>query len=789
MVPTSIDHPYFLKHITNPRVQVFLAALILCGVLVFNSFFYVYQPYDGMEVYQERPLGEVYQVYPGGPADMAGVEIGDRIMAIANMPVDPLRSKPRYPPGLKPGDSVEYEFRRGDERVRRVITIGSYLENLHVLGSILGIQLLSFALWVIGLVLALFVPPDDLRARLLSLGFLLAGLTVAVGGASGWNSFWGANTIQQVLLCFLGALLVAAHLTFPAISFPRYRKRIIYAVFSLAGILSLSAMIDDWSLMPSGYSLSAFDTIDPRQLILMFFLISWLSAVTLLIRNRYLSNDPDIRRQTGIIIWGMVLGIGPFFVFTLVPYLLFGEEYLQGFYTILFLILLPLAYAYVIFQRKLLKVDFIINRILVWFILILLILIASMLVFGVFVLLFELPSTITLYGGLVAVLIALPFTSLSKAVQQKVNQVLYGGHYDFTTVTSSMANQLAQTLDRDRLVELLIRYLPELMGIQHADLLLIERSILIQPVRKSDGVCYSVDDPLCIELLRSLNPVRADAIWTVLGSDLRADWGEHDWGQVFAPLIFENKLLGLLILGQRAGGDVYSDEDLRIITTIAKQGALAASNVLMYETQRALAQQLVRSDEEQRKQLASDLHDSLLQELFYLKQGLYKYSSNPEFLGYIERSIKNLRSIIKAQRPPLLNQGLSLAMDGLVRDMQKLSGSSTAIFWQNGILDNLAISDEQATSIYRITQEALNNAIKHACARNITVSLEQDSNRVLRLQVSDDGNGAHQNGQEESDSNHFGQALMRERAMMIDATLRIQSLPGQGTNVFLEVVL
>lgn len=548
-------------------------------------------------------------------------------------------------------------------------------------------------------------------------------------------------------------------------------------------------MIDNWFLAPR--EVSFFDTLGIylRQWVLMFFMISWLSAVALLIRNRYRSADPDIRRQTGIIIWGMVLGIGPFFVFTLLPYLLFGEEYLSGFYTILFLIILPLAYAYVIFQRKLLRVDFIINRILVWFILILLILMASILVFGVFVMLFELPSRITVYGGLVAVLIALPFTSLSKVVQQKVNQVLYGGHYDFTTVTSSMANQLAQTLDRDRLVELLKRYLPEQMGIQQADLLLIERGQLVPVWRDGDGVTYQVNDPLCRELLKSSRPVRAEMLWADLDPIVQTDWGKYNWGQVFAPLIFERNLQGLLILGQRASGDVYSDEDLRIIATVAEQGALAAANVLLYETQRTLAQQLVRSDEEQRKKLASDLHDSLLQELFFIKQGLHKDPSNPELMDYMEESIQNLRRLIKAQRPPLLDQGLSLAVEGLVKDMQKIASPSTSISWENNLHEGITISDEQATSIFRIAQEALNNATKHARAQNISVRLEKDPDQMLRLQVSDGGSGAKSNDQYQPDSNHFGQALMRERAMMIDATLQIQSHPGHGTTVLLEVGL
>jgi len=158
-------------------------------------------------------------------------------------------------------------------------------------------------------------------------------------------------------------------------------------------------------------------------------------------------------------------------------------------------------------------------------------------------------------------------------------------------------------------------------------------------------------------------------------------------------------------------------------------------------------------------------------------------------LGYVESSIKDLRRIIKAQRSPLLNQGLPLALDGLIRDMQTIAGHSTSITWQNNIHDTLSLSDEQATSIFRIAQEALTNAIKHARARNITVGLEQDPNRLLRLRVADDGTGIQEAEQGQPDPNHFGQALMYERAMMIDATLQIQSHPEQGTDVLLEVAL
>jgi hypothetical protein len=102
-------------------------------------------------------------------------------------------------------------------------------------------QFLSIGLWIVGLVLVLFVASDDVRARLLGLGFLMASLTAAVGGASGWNSFWGASTFQKVLMCLVAPLLIAAHLTFPAVTLPKYRKVIIYSV-SIAAIL-LAALL------------------------------------------------------------------------------------------------------------------------------------------------------------------------------------------------------------------------------------------------------------------------------------------------------------------------------------------------------------------------------------------------------------------------------------------------------------------------------------------------------------------------------------------------------------------
>ena len=112
-------------------------------------------------------------------------------------------------------------------------------------------------------------------------------------------------------------------------------------------------------------------------------------------------------------------------------------------------------------------------------------------------------------------------------------------------------------------------------------------------------------------------------------------------------------------------------QDLQIIETVGQQAALSIANIALVEDLRGLAQQLVRSDEEQRKKVAQDLHDSVLQTLFFIKQRIP--SSDPEAVSLLDRITTILRQTIKAQRPSLLDQGLILALQDLIGDMRQLA--------------------------------------------------------------------------------------------------------------------
>jgi signal transduction histidine kinase len=91
--------------------------------------------------------------------------------------------------------------------------------------------------------------------------------------------------------------------------------------------------------------------------------------------------------------------------------------------------------------------------------------------------------------------------------------------------------------------------------------------------------------------------------------------------------------------------------------------------------------------------------------------------------------------------------------------------------------------------IYRIVQEALNNATKHAHAHEILVMLDGSESNQLCLSISDDGVGFAPEGREETQSGGFGMKTMRERAESLGGSLRIRSAPGKGTTVEVTIPL
>lgn len=239
-------------------------------------------------------------------------------------------------------------------------------------------------------------------------------------------------------------------------------------------------------------------------------------------------------------------------------------------------------------------------------------------------------------------------------------------------------------------------------------------------------------------------------------------------------------------------------------TRFTHDGQPAALAILMDVTERnaALRQQLRLSrqvlvvQEEERARLSRDLHDQLGQTLTALRFELDWLSRNEgdgsvsdggrfsQAIRLVETSAQELRRMCKGLRPPLLDDlGLVPAVRQLVEDFQQHSGLAVELEVSLDE-DELPITPEIALCAYRILQEALTNVHRHARAKHVDVTVAGDA-QGLKVSVYDDGRGFELT--DPATHTRFGIAGMRERAKLVDGSIEIRSVPGEGTRVVLRV--
>ena len=209
------------------------------------------------------------------------------------------------------------------------------------------------------------------------------------------------------------------------------------------------------------------------------------------------------------------------------------------------------------------------------------------------------------------------------------------------------------------------------------------------------------------------------------------------------------------------------------------------------QSERALVEKLIMAQEEERTRIAYDLHDGLIQQLvgarFYLNQCKAtlcdvapKHAVEIFTEGYesLSSAIIEGRRIMQGLHPSTLDDlGLVEALRELGNNIAKRSQ------WRIQLdLDDFDLEPDKAVSVslYRITQEALNNASQHARATQVHVRLWHDNG--IHLSVKDDGQGFDPKHPPESD-NGWGLRTMKERVTLLDGVINITSQIGDGTMI------
>jgi signal transduction histidine kinase len=234
-----------------------------------------------------------------------------------------------------------------------------------------------------------------------------------------------------------------------------------------------------------------------------------------------------------------------------------------------------------------------------------------------------------------------------------------------------------------------------------------------------------------------------------------------------------------------------SASELQLISTFADHAAVAMHNALLYEQ----AQQAAALEE--RHRLARDLHDSVTQSLFSMSllaqvlPALWEAQpdeatrSLDELRRLSKEALAEMRALLFQLRPVALEEeGLVEALRRHIESLQRRDGPALTCTATGGD-ERMPLPVEEA--LFRVANEAVGNALKHAHARNIGVTLAAGDG-VVNLTVRDDGRGfdpvAHQ-----TQPGHLGLPGMRERVAHLGADLTIESAPGAGTTVAVRMVI
>ena len=276
---------------------------------------------------------------------------------------------------------------------------------------------------------------------------------------------------------------------------------------------------------------------------------------------------------------------------------------------------------------------------------------------------------------------------------------------------------------------------------------------------------------------------------------------------VEVPLIAKGQPVGVLHLRSFETPRFFTEEELAFVRAIAPGAAAAIDNARLYgqiDAARAraegLAARVVQAQEEERRRIARELHDEVGQLLTgaKLSQEMLVADLPAELTELRERALENVdlidatmdvvRKLSLDLRPAALDElGLRAALEWHIERYQHRTGLQVTLR-QEAFPSQLP--DPLATAVYRIIQEALTNVARHASAESIVVEVAC-AGRSLCVQVTDDGCGFDaatvlRTGLAEG---HFGLVGLQERAMLLGGKARIESAPGKGTRIAVELPL
>mgnify|MGYP001598292495 CR=1 FL=1 len=727
----------------NSLVEQAASGLVLAIVLLYTFALFLAVPYIGF--YWNTFNNQVEDVYTAG-----GLQPGDQIISLGAIKLDDYRADLRLEllTDVQPGDKVELVIRRG--AVEWIIPGFNYAELLNRLS---GQWWLALMFWAVGHIALIALRPQDTRRRLFIAFNFITAIWLSASSVS-QSHIWASPFVLRSAMWL--SVPIYWHLHWELPTSLRRLPRIVWLAIYLPAIIL--AAVEWFQILPVN-----------------FYAIGFLLAVAgslVLIVVRLLARPAERRDIIPLVIVAtLAFGLPALLIASLMS----GQALRILLTTLIALPILPVSYFVAASRRRLGNLEVRANRIISLFFFLFLLNIALIIVVALLEPVFHFAGDDFFVAVGAAAIAALASIFVFPRFERFIEQRFLGMPLPPTKLLETYAERITISPDDRALIALLKDNIIPSLLVRQSALLRLDDGATARPIYVQ-GV-----DETQLPAAGHLPALIAEAGHYRLPDSTTPP----AWVRVSLVLSIEKRPIGLWLLGQRDPDDYYSQQEIEVLQALAHQTAIALVNILQAERLRAFYQADIEANETQRADLARELHDNLLNQMAALKNSIDEQNAPPHFFERFDTLIANARHTISGLRPAMLNYGLYIALEALVDDLRERYEDGPNFSFEVSA-DGTRYSPHMELHVYRITQQACDNAIKHAQPKSITI-IGRLSPALIDLTIEDDGRGFEAGpGFDLNDltaHKHFGLMGMYERATLIGADIQFLSAPGNGTKV------
>jgi signal transduction histidine kinase len=614
---------------------------------------------------------------------------------------------------------------------------------------------------------------------------LLVQPGIAIACVSGWILFWSFPADQarreflrrRPLIPAFVAIGVAACLYYPVLGWLAHR-------LDRPDLWRLLGMSDGWV---------AFAVFCGGSYVL--------KSIPLLLVMLGRRSDPRLRRQAGVLLVGLALGLSSFVLYIWAPFAV-GLSLPPGTQWVRYLTALyPLAFGIAVLRYQLLDIRVVVRKGLVYSLLTAALTVVFLLLSLLSGYLFQwLTGRESVLSAVVpALVVALLFQPARSRIQTEVDRLFFRREVEVRRTLTDFSRGLATLHNRQEIVRLVVDTAVQTLEAWHGFLWPLDETVYCPTDNDLDAAESLAPQGALVDwLVRERRPLlavpgdRSPAVQELLQTD----------AVLAVPIRVGDRLLAILVLGERKSGVLYSQEDLDLLTTLAHNAGLGLENARLHEERVAMLRrrlaEVTAAQEEERRRIARELHDGVGPSLASLSLRLHTAGKLlerdrqlaageiAELADVAQSNIRDIRRLIYDLRPAALDElGLVPALRDYAARWGRDQGMELVVSLPEGFE---RLPPPLETALFRVAQEGLANVARHAHAHRVELALDWDE-VAARLRLADDGQGfdLREASEQATQGGHLGLWSMRERVEQLGGQFTLDSEPGRGTRLQMTI--